>query len=86
MSSLSQSHHHEVLPGPAHRSQSWYNAYMAALFESDRTGMAERIRSAEQLIVNRERELFTGSGNRAERDALAHALQALQALRSCLRL
>jgi hypothetical protein len=44
--------------------------------------MCERIRTAEQLIVARECELFKG-GDKAERDALTNALQALQALRSC---
>jgi hypothetical protein len=57
---------------------------MAALFEADRSRIGERIRSAERLIVSRERELFSEPVDLAERRALNNALHALHALRACL--
>ncbi len=57
-------------PGGSHaalyRSQSWHVAYMAALFEADRAKIGERITCAEQLILLRERELFTARVDPAE--------------------
>jgi len=83
-SKSNQSHPDTGLQIAPYRAQAWYFAYMDTLFESDRTRMAERIRSAEQLIVNRERELFSRRGDTSERQALANALHALRALRSCV--
>ncbi len=72
-------------PQVLHRLQPWYAAYMAALFEADRTLMEKRIRFAKQLIVSRERELFTSVTDTAERRALNNALHALRALDSYLK-
>jgi hypothetical protein len=69
--------------GNAYRSQAWYRAYMDALFETDRTRMAERIRRAEHLIVFRERELLASPASHPEQRALGNALHALRALRTC---
>ena len=69
-----------------YKSQPWYEAYMAALFESDRGQIGERIRRAEVLIVNRARELFTCALDPKEQRALDNALHALRALQGCLRL
>jgi len=73
-------------PSPAqlHRSQPWYLAYMDALFESDRTLVGQRIKQAERMIVLRERELIASQLGSPEQRALANALHALRALRSCL--
>jgi hypothetical protein len=74
-------------PRPAdvfHRRQPWYEAYMAALFESDRKQIRDRISYAEQLMLARERELLSQSGDWMERRALTNALNALRALWSCL--
>jgi hypothetical protein len=64
----------------------WYEAYMAALFESDRGQIGESIRRAELLILNRERELFTSAPDPNEQHALNNALHALKALHGCLKL
>jgi len=78
------------LPGGAgpsalpHGSRPWYSGYMLALFEPDRSRMGERIRTAEQLILARERELFSAPAGLAEQQALNNALHALHALRACL--
>jgi len=72
-------------PGVLYRSQPWYEAYMAALFEADRGQMAERIRTAEQLILSRERELLAARAELPEQNALNNALHALRALQACLK-
>jgi hypothetical protein len=70
-----------------HRSQTWYLAYMEALFESDRKEIVMKIQSAERLVALRERELFQQRGpSVSERGALARAAHALRALQSCQRL
>ena len=71
--------------GSLHRLQPWYQAYMSALFESDRAKIVERIRNAETLIVNRSRELRIGPPDPSEQRALDNALHALRALASCLK-
>ncbi|HEY1262941.1 MAG TPA: hypothetical protein VGF06_05415 [Terriglobales bacterium] len=70
---------------PAYKSQPWYSEYLAALFESDRRRLQERIRRAEHLMVGREHELFPAA-DPAEQRALNNALHALHALRTCLAL
>jgi hypothetical protein len=57
---------------------------MAALFESNRKHMRERISYAEQLILARERELRMQSNDLTEQRALSNAMHALHALASCL--
>ncbi len=66
-----------------HRSQPWYLAYMDALFETDRTRIGERIKRAEQLMIRREHEFLSSKPGSPEQRALANALHALRALRSC---
>lgn len=68
-----------------YKSQPWYGAYMAALFESDRGQIGESIRRAEALILNRERELFTCALDPKEQHALNNALHALRALQGCFK-
>jgi hypothetical protein len=61
----------------------WYTAYLAALFESNRSRLSARIRHAEQQMVERERTLFSVPNASREQQAIANALHALEALRSC---
>lgn len=70
----------------AYKNQPWYEAYMAALFESDRGQISESIRRAELMIVHRERELFGGPLDPKEQRALNNALHVLRALEGCLQL
>lgn len=58
---------------------------MAALFEVDRGQIEERIRTAEQLILSRERELLAARPELPEQRVLNNALHALQALHACLK-
>jgi hypothetical protein len=63
-------------------SKSWRELYKAALFETDKNRMSERIAHAEWALVLRARELFhTGSEHLQERQAVDAAIYALQALR-----
>lgn len=68
-----------------YRSQPWYEASMAALFESDRAQIEQKIRKATQLILFRERELLGERDDLSEHRALNNALHALQALQMCMR-
>jgi len=65
-------------------SQRWHAAYMAALFETDRNRMAERITHARHLILLREQQLLAGHVDPGEKNALDRAMYALRALRTCL--
>jgi hypothetical protein len=71
-------------PAIAHKSRGWYAEYMSALFETDRAQIGRQIKRAEQLILNRERELYAEKADASERRALNNALHALRALRNCL--
>lgn len=62
----------------------WRDVYLQALFETDRSRMYSRIAEAERALYRREHELFADSNGRAEREAVTNALNALNALRSCL--
>lgn len=61
----------------------WRSAYMAALFESDRSQLPERIRFAAQAILQRQQELLQQPSDSNERRALHNALNALRVLRDC---
>lgn len=68
-------------------SPSWRDLYKAALFEADRTKLAQRIHEARTAVVLRGRELFDCADKHVEEaEALEDALYALQALSSCLQL
>jgi hypothetical protein len=63
----------------------WHDLYKAALFETDKNKLPQRIAEAEKAIVVRARELFaTGRDTIEEDQALDDALYALRALQSCL--
>jgi hypothetical protein len=69
-----------VVPGLA-----WHVLYHAALFESDRSKVPQRIDEAERAILSRMRELFVCTSDHIEEDVvLDDALYALRALRSCV--
>jgi len=63
----------------------WHDLYQAALFESDRNKVPERIAQAEQAILARFKELFVATHDHIEEDqVLDDALYALHALRNCV--
>ncbi|HZQ94439.1 MAG TPA: hypothetical protein VFA67_05470 [Candidatus Sulfotelmatobacter sp.] len=66
-------------------SSRWHSLYQAALFETDREKIPERIDAAERAILDRVRELFAVKNDHIEEDQiLDDALYALRALRNCV--
>jgi hypothetical protein len=65
-------------------SKNWHDSYRAALFETDRHELPNRIAQAEQAIINRGRELFQSPDSLKEREALEAALYGLRAFRCSL--
>jgi hypothetical protein len=69
------------------RPTNWRDLYTAALFETDRSRVSERIADAKVAITARARELFSAGNDTIEEDqALDDALYALHALQNCLQL
>jgi hypothetical protein len=63
----------------------WHVLYHAALFETDRDRIPQRIADAEKAILSRIRELFAAESDHIEEDVvLDDALYALRALRNCV--
>jgi hypothetical protein len=63
----------------------WHALYQAALFETNRQKVPERITEAETAILNRVKELFQVQTDHIEEDQiLDDALYALRALRNCV--
>jgi hypothetical protein len=63
----------------------WHVLYHAALFETDRDKIPQRIAEAENAIVARMRELFVVTTDHIEEDVvLDDALYGLRALRGCV--
>lgn len=62
----------------------WHVLYRAALFETDRSKLPQRITDAERAIAARVEELFDVKSDHIEEDQiLDDALYALHALRNC---
>ena len=72
---------HSSLSG---QTRAWKDLYIAALFETDKTMIPERISQAQLAIRRRRRHLLEAGSDLRERQALDNALFSLQALRSCL--
>ncbi|MGH9497907.1 MAG: hypothetical protein ACRD3L_02080 [Terriglobales bacterium] len=64
--------------------RTWKDLYMAALFESDKPRIAERIAEAQLAIVTRKRRLTLSATDVREQHTLDNALFSLEALRLCL--
>lgn len=63
---------------------SWQMLYRAALFETDRNKVPERIAHAEMAILSRVKQLLSVNTDHIEEDqVLEDALYALHALRNC---
>lgn len=72
-------------PGSSSSALSWHALYQAALFETDREMIPQRIAQAEQAILDRVKELFVVNTDHIEEDqVLEDALYALRALRNCV--
>jgi hypothetical protein len=62
----------------------WHVLYQAALFETDKNKIPQRITEAERAILARVRELFGTTEHIEEDQVLGDALYALRALRNCI--
>lgn len=71
-------------PLPAASPDRWKELYIAALFESDKSKIGERIERAQMAIVARRQESFVPGNHTQERQVLDTALLSLQALATCL--
>lgn len=70
-------------PGP--NRPDWRTLYRAAILETNRSVVPQRVSEAEQAVIARVREVFYGHGTREEKDALEAALHGLRALKNaCL--
>ena len=70
---------------PQFANSCWRELYKAALFETDRDKVLNRISEAERAIIARARELFGSPTDTIEEDlALDDALYALRALQHCV--
>ena len=60
----------------------WHEAYQAAVLETDWTTMHERLQSAEDAIIERQRVLsMDHNGTPEERQAIVDALRGITSLR-----
>ena len=76
------SHSKPIDPAPQ---PTWRELYFLALFEPNKTKADKQITKAKKALILREHELFTNSQAAFEREEINTALQALAALRRCLR-
>ncbi len=63
----------------------WKSLYRAAILETDRSLVAQRVSDAEQAVLARGRQLFHGAATPEEQEALEDALYALRAFRTALK-
>lgn len=67
--------------GRQHRAYAWRELYVAALFETNKERLPQRIGQSKQALILRARELFDSSGDHAaEEMAIDDTFRALQAL------
>jgi len=62
----------------------WKTLYRAAIFETNKHVASQRLDEAEEAVLARGREVFYGTVDAEEEDALEDALYALRALRTAL--
>ncbi len=60
----------------------WRSLYRAAILETNKSVLPERVSEAEAAVIARRREIFYGGGTPEEKEALEDALYALHAFRT----
>ena len=63
---------------------SWKTLYRAAILETNKSLLHQRIHEAEEAVLARGREIFYGSSEPEEWEALEDALYALRAYKTAL--
>ncbi len=61
---------------------SWKTLYTAAILETDKKLLPQRVLEAEEAVRARGREIFYGNATPEEKEALEDALYALRAFRT----
>lgn len=67
---------------PCLNRSNWRPLYRAAILESDKRILPQRVSEAEEAVIARGREIFYGEGTPEEKEALEDALYALRAFKS----
>jgi hypothetical protein len=62
--------------------RNWRTLYRAAILETNKRVLPQRVLDAEEAVRARGRELFYGGGTSEEEEALEDALYALRAFRT----
>jgi hypothetical protein len=60
----------------------WKTLYRAAILETNKSALPQRVSKAEEAVIGRRREIFYDHGTPEEKDDLEDALYALRAFRS----
>ena len=71
----------KALP-PRPTTMDWKTLYRAAIYETNRSVISQRVAEAERAALTRERELFYSGGTLEEKEALEDVLYALHALKN----
>ena len=69
-------------PFPPCPNTDWRPLYTAAILETNRSVLPQRVLEVEQAVIARGREIFYADGTPEEKEALEDALYALRALRT----
>jgi len=56
--------------------RNWRSLYRAAILETNKRVLSQRVSEAEQAVIVRRREIFYADGTPEEKEALEHALYA----------
>jgi len=67
---------------PCLKRTDWRTLYRAAILETNKSALPQRVSEAEEAVIGRGREIFYDHGTLEEKDALEDALYALRAFRS----
>ena len=70
-----------VLP-PLLNQANWKTLYRAAILETNKGVLPQRVSEAEKAVLAREREVFYGHASVEEKESLEDALYALRAFRT----
>ena len=68
-----------ALPPCQKRIDDWKPLYRAAILETNKRILPQRVSEAEAAVIMRRREIFYGNGTLEEKEALEDALYALHA-------
>ena len=74
--------HYGIHISPSLGPEKWRALYRAAILETNKNVILQKVSTAEQAILARGRELFYTAGTREEIEALEDALNALRMFRS----